>query len=255
MWGNTRMVVLTAITAALYAAILIPFKVVPLIPGITELRPANAVPIVCSFLFGPAAAWGAAIGNVIGDFFGGFGPGDLFGFVGNVFYGLVPYKIWSALTAESPVPRRTARWWLRFTLAVGTASLLCAVTVGWGLNVLGFHPFSLMAPAIMFNNFVMSMLLAPALLYALYPRVAKAHLLYRDIFETWEPSPARRWVGVGCVVTGAVCTFLMGWTLSVGWWQPSWLPGVEASAGTRALAVGLGVPPGLVVVVIGLALL
>ena len=36
MWSNTRMVVLTAICAALYAAILIPFKVVPLIPGITE---------------------------------------------------------------------------------------------------------------------------------------------------------------------------------------------------------------------------
>jgi len=60
MWSNTRMVVLTAISAALYAAILIPFKVVALIPGITEFRPANAVPVVCSFLFGPAAAWGSA---------------------------------------------------------------------------------------------------------------------------------------------------------------------------------------------------
>src|SRR5438034_788368 len=47
MWSNTRMVVLTAICAALYAAILIPFKVVPLIPGITEFRPANAVTVVC----------------------------------------------------------------------------------------------------------------------------------------------------------------------------------------------------------------
>ncbi|TMA35458.1 MAG: QueT transporter family protein [Deltaproteobacteria bacterium] len=65
MWGNTRMVVLTAICAALYAAILIPFKVVPLIPGITEFRPANAIPVVCSFLFGPAAAWGAAFGNLL----------------------------------------------------------------------------------------------------------------------------------------------------------------------------------------------
>jgi len=51
-----------------------------LIPGVTELRPANAIPVVCSFLFGPAAAWGSAIGNMIGDFFGGVGPGDIFGF-------------------------------------------------------------------------------------------------------------------------------------------------------------------------------
>ena len=78
MWANTRMVVLAAMSASLYAAILIPFKVIPLIPGITELRPANAVPVVCSFLFGPAAAWGAAIGNMIGDTFGGLGPGDVF---------------------------------------------------------------------------------------------------------------------------------------------------------------------------------
>ena len=63
MWRNTRMVVLCVLSAALYAAILIPFKVIPLIPGVTELRPGNAIPVVCSFLFGPAAGWGSAIGN------------------------------------------------------------------------------------------------------------------------------------------------------------------------------------------------
>ena len=92
MWDNTRLVVFTAICASLYAAILIPFKVLPIIPGVTELRPANAVPVICSFLFGPAAAWGAAIGNVIGDFFGGIGPGDVFGFWGNFLYGLAPLQ-------------------------------------------------------------------------------------------------------------------------------------------------------------------
>jgi energy-coupling factor transport system substrate-specific component len=56
MWGHTRMVVLTAICAALYAAILI-LQIVPLIPGITEFRPANAVPRPVAPLR-PAAAWG-----------------------------------------------------------------------------------------------------------------------------------------------------------------------------------------------------
>src|SRR5437899_6532101 len=104
MWQNTRMVVFTAISAALYAAILIPFKVLPIIPGVTEFRPANAVPVVCSFLFGPAAAFGAAIGNLIGDVFGGLGPGDMFGFAGNFLYGLIPYKAWDALTDGDPIP-------------------------------------------------------------------------------------------------------------------------------------------------------
>src|SRR5260370_40593002 len=92
MWRNTRMVVLCAISAALYAAVLVPFKVVPLIPGVTELRPANAIPVVCSFLFGPAAAWGAAISNMICDFFSGVGPGDSFGCFGNLVYAYIPYK-------------------------------------------------------------------------------------------------------------------------------------------------------------------
>ena len=82
MWRNTRMIVLTAVTAAVYAAILIPFKAFPvLIPGVTEFRPGNVVPIVCSLLFGPAGAWGAAFGNLIGDFFGTIGPGSIFGFI------------------------------------------------------------------------------------------------------------------------------------------------------------------------------
>ena len=35
MWRHTKMVVLVALTAAVYAAILIPLKGIPLIPGFT----------------------------------------------------------------------------------------------------------------------------------------------------------------------------------------------------------------------------
>lgn len=88
VWQDTRLIVMTAQIAAIYAAILIPFKAgIPIIPGFVELRPANAIPIVASLLFGPAAAWGAGIGNVIGDCFGTFGPASFFGFWGNFFWG------------------------------------------------------------------------------------------------------------------------------------------------------------------------
>src|SRR4028118_2159566 len=70
MWRYTQMVVLVALSAAIYAAVLIPFKGFPLVPGYIEIRPANAFPVVFGLLFGPAGAWGAAIGNLIGDFFG-----------------------------------------------------------------------------------------------------------------------------------------------------------------------------------------
>ena len=55
VWQDTRLIVLTAHIAAVYAAILIPFKDgIPLIPGFAELRPANAIPLVAALLFGPA---------------------------------------------------------------------------------------------------------------------------------------------------------------------------------------------------------
>ena len=107
-WRNTKMVVLVALSAALYAAILIPFKPIPIIPGITEIRPAAAIPIVTGLLFGPAAAWGCAMGNLIGDFFGTVGPGSLFGLIGNFLLAYVPYRLWHLI-----YPRRPATGSLR----------------------------------------------------------------------------------------------------------------------------------------------
>src|SRR6185369_7079743 len=138
--------------------------------GITEFRPANAVPVVCSFLFGPAAAWGAAFGNVIGDFFGGLGPGDLFGFLGNLLYGLVPYKLWEALTDRAPVPRRVPET-IGLVAVIVLAAMLCATVIGWGLNWLGFHPFKVLGSIVLVNNLVDALALGPFLLAVLYPRV------------------------------------------------------------------------------------
>lgn len=97
MWRNTQMVVLTAVSAAVYAALLIPFKAFPILPGFSEIRPAAVAPVVFGWLFGPAGAWGAAIGNLIGDFFGTLGLGSIFGMIGNFCFGLVAYKIFDAM--------------------------------------------------------------------------------------------------------------------------------------------------------------
>jgi energy-coupling factor transport system substrate-specific component len=252
MWSNTRMVVLTAMCAALYAAILIPFKIVPLIPGITEFRPANAVPVVCSLLFGPAAAWGAAFGNVIGDFFGGLGPGDLFGFLGNLLYGMLPYTVWEATTDRAPVPRGMAIS-LALATVIGLASMLCATVIGWGLNMLQFHAFTVLASVVLVNNLVVALVLAPFLLAVLYPRVQRAHLLYRDLLGPRPPLP--RWRAVGAttlVVAGTVGAFVAGQLISTGRWQAPWAPWDTPS---HALEVGVGLAPILAVAVAGLALL
>jgi energy-coupling factor transport system substrate-specific component len=258
MWSNTRMVVLTAMSASLYAAILIPFKVLPIIPGVTEFRPANAVPVVCSFLFGPAGAWGAAIGNVIGDFFGGIGPGDLFGFAGNFLYGWIPYKAWEALTDDDPLPRTPAAW-LAFAGVVLLASAACALTVGWGINLMGFVPFSILGNVILLNDFLVAIVLTPILLAVLYPRVKRGRLLYRDIMR--EPgSTARRTpralrrVGLLLAVLATGGGMVAGNLLSTG---RITLPFIAADAvtGTHALAVGVGLLPLIALLLVGVALM
>jgi energy-coupling factor transport system substrate-specific component len=254
MWSNTRMVVLTAMSASLYAAILIPFKVLPIIPGVTEFRPANAVPVVCSFLFGPAGAWGAAIGNVIGDFFGGIGPGDLFGFLGNLLYGLVPYKAWEAITDGDPLPQ-TPGMWLAFVGTVLLASAVCALTIGWGINLLGFVPFSVLGNVILVNNFLVAVVLAPFLLAVIYPRVKRSGLLYREIM----PRPARpRWLrrlGLALVVLATAGGMLLGNLLSSGRLDVPFLAHPDVVTATRAADVGLGLLPVVLVLLAGIMLM
>jgi energy-coupling factor transport system substrate-specific component len=252
MWANTRLVVLAAMSASLYAAILIPFKVVPLIPGITELRPANAVPVVCSFLFGPAAAWGAAIGNMIGDTFGGLGPGDLFGFAGNLCYGAAPYRIWRALGGGDPVPH-DAVGWVKLAASILGGAALCALIVGWGLNTLGFVPFPVLGNVVLLNNALAAGLIAPIVLRALYPRVARARLLFGDIAP--RPAPSRRRAVAGLVLLFAATTagHVAGNLAATGGWLPPWA--WESGSPTRAPEVALGVAPFVALAVLGLALL
>jgi len=254
MWGNTRMVVLTAMSASLYAAVLIPFKVLPIIPGVTELRPANAMPVVCSLLFGPAGAWGAALGNVIGDFFGGIGPGDLFGFVGNFIYGFIPYRAWEALTDSDPVPRSPLGW-IAFVFVVAVASASCAFTIGWGLNLLGFVPFRVLGNVVLINNLLATLLIAPLLLSVVYPRVKRGHLLYRDILQ--RPAGlgrGRRRAALLCLAVIATSGMVVGNLLSAEALVLPWVP-ESAAGGSGALTVGVGLLPIFLVLVLILCLL
>lgn len=252
MWSNTRMVVLTAMSASLYAAILIPFKVLPIIPGVTEFRPANAIPVVCSFLFGPAAAWGAAIGNLIGDFFGGIGPGGIFGFAANFLYGLIPYKAWDALTDRDPVPASPATW-LLLAAVILLASGGCALVVGWGLNLLGFVPFSVLGNLVLVNNFAVAVVLAPFLLAVIHPRVKRARLLYRDLLPVrTRPPRAVRLLGVALLAAAIAAGMVLGNLLSAGTLT---LPLAAGSNGGQALAVGLGLLPVLALLAVALLLL
>jgi energy-coupling factor transport system substrate-specific component len=216
MWRHTQMVVLVALTAAIYAALLIPFKGFPIVPGAIEIRPANAIPFVCGLLFGPAGAWGAAIGNLIGDFFGTLTLGSLGGFVGNFFLALLPYKMWGAYfrRGENIEPNVDSGKKLAVYIAIAAlASVVCATIISWWVDLIGFIPFTAALILIVSNNAIMGIVLGPILLLALYPRVKQWGLLWTEIVEPEEVSTSRLqtlgnilvWVGgIGAVVVGLI---------------------------------------------------
>ncbi|SDY33971.1 QueT transporter family protein [Halopenitus persicus] len=196
MWRDTRMIMLVAVVAAVYAAVLIPFQTFQIIPGITSIRPANVFPVIFGIMFGPAAAWGSAIGNLIGDIFGGtFGPGSVGGFIGNFTFGLLGYKLWGNLTPLSsrvePDFRENAGVQLaEYVVIAVAASAACAVIISWVVDLLGLVPFAVLGPTILINNTIAAVVLGPPLLYLTYPRLKEMGLLYPDLLRAEDLSSA-----------------------------------------------------------------
>lgn len=225
MWRDTRMIMLVAVTAAIYAAVLIPFKGLTIIPGITSVRPANVFPVIFSLMFGPAAAWGSAIGNLIGDVFGGtLGPGSIFGFIGNFAFGFVGYKLWGNLgplsSGDEPDMRSNVGMQLvEFWAVALVASAITAGIIAWGVDLLGLVPFAVLGTTITVNNFIAAAILGPILLYLTWPRIKDMGLLYPDVLhadDLSDPAPSRArmaaygmgvvsivWVVVGVLVSAA----------------------------------------------------
>jgi energy-coupling factor transport system substrate-specific component len=243
MWRHTQMVVLVALSAAIYAAVLIPFKGFPLVPGYIELRPANAFPIAFGLLFGPAGAWGAAIGNLIGDFFGTLSLGSVGGFVGNFFLALLPYKMWSVFFRRDENMEENVDSGKKFgvyILLVLLASAVCAVIIAWLIDLLGFFPFVAFFALIFFNNAVMGGVLGPILLLALYPRVKRWGLLWTEIMEPEEVSSSRlQRTGAILVWVGAIGAVVVGLILGLAQQAPG------------GLGIGLGLIPFLILILAG----
>ena len=148
---------------------------------------------------------------------------------------------------------RTLRQWIAFVGVVGLAAGACALCIGWGLNMLGFVPFAVLGNVIFVNNFVMSAVLAPLLLRAIYPRVRAAGLRIDDLAPPPTRSRRVRRLGLAMVVVGVVGGFLVANAISSGRWEIAAL--ATDPPGTRAAQVGVGAAPFMVLMVIGLVLM
>ncbi|MFB6362352.1 MAG: QueT transporter family protein [Halobacteriales archaeon] len=225
MWRDTRMIMLVAVVAAVYAAVLIPFKGLTIIPGITSVRPANVFPVIFGLMFGPAAAWGSAIGNLIGDVFGGtLGPGSLFGFIGNFAFGFVGYKLWGNLGSlssgvEPDFRENVGQQLVEFGVVAIVASTVTAAIIAWGLEILGLLPFSVLGTIITINNFLAAIILGPILLYLTWPRIKEMGLLYPDVMHADDIDSAgasRRQLAAWGLTAVSVLWVVIGIAIGVG---------------------------------------
>ena len=224
MWKNTRMIILVALSAAIYAAFLIVFKGgIPIVPGITEVRPANVFPPVFGLLFGPAGAWGAAIGNFIGDLFGGtLGIGSIFGFFGNFFLGFIPYKMWGAtfgLVSKDDMTQTTnsVKKILAFELVALVAAAACGIIIAWYLDLAAIVPFAFLSVTITVNNFAAAFILGPILLVLLYPRVKRWGLVWTDIMKEEEVAKGfAKSIGSILMIVGSLGGLIVGVLVAIG---------------------------------------
>ena len=257
MWRHTQMVVLVALSAAIYAAVLIPFKGFTIIPGFTEVRPANVFPFVFGLLFGPAGAWGAAIGNLIGDFFGTLGIGSIAGFIGNFFLGFLPYKLWGSFfrRGENMEPNVNSGKKIGVYAAVTIlASAVCAVWIAWFNDLIGFVPFAALASIITVNNAIAGLVLGPVVLLVLYPRVKRWGLLWTEIMRPDEVPAGRGGIlGNVLVWVGGIGALVVGLILGLGLYDQGLAEAGFApdAGGAGGATLGLILIPFLALIVIG----
>ena len=203
MWGHTRMIALVVLSAALYAAILIPFKGFQILPGV-DLRPSTVIPPVVAILFGPAGAWGCAIGNLVGDFFGTIGVGSIFGFIGNFLFAFAAYKLWYQLpfisSDNEPVINSGAKFVKWVVVCIGGAAALTS-SLSWGVSgVLSLLPYPVFSTIVFPNNLVAALILGAPLLALVYRRLKRAGLIFTDIMAPDEVKLAGRSVVPGQIM-------------------------------------------------------
>lgn len=97
VWTERKGVIWIAVTALLYAMILIPFNQLGWTVAGISIRPAAALPVLLGILFGPAAAWGLGIGNIAGDLYGSWSSMSIFGALINFLYPYLSYLLWHRL--------------------------------------------------------------------------------------------------------------------------------------------------------------
>jgi energy-coupling factor transport system substrate-specific component len=177
---------IVALTAAIYGGALAATGGIPIIPGFTWVRPANALAPLFGILFGIPGALGTAIGNFIADALAGYlSVGSIGGFIGNFIIAYLPYKLMRDQTFRTP--RSIVEFYIWGVLV---SSVWCSLYISWWLDllepVIGLpRPlvWGFFAPWVIFNNAFITAIVSPILGFILYPPIKARGLYWADRIE------------------------------------------------------------------------
>ncbi|AZV56595.2 ECF transporter S component [Clostridium sp. AWRP] len=200
----------TGLCTLVFIGMAVPFKVMVLIPGLTEIRPVNAVPIVVGLLFGPEGALGCAVGNLVADLFGTFSAASVFGVLGNFTAAYLPYKIWY-MNGNKELPNvKTNKNILRFIIIAIVSSLSVAVILSCGLDILNELWGKSIFLIVFLNDFGFSLFLGMPVFIVLTSEQLNISFTIPKAFIPSEKNILRKRVlFIMLVVSGIIFSFLV----------------------------------------------
>ena len=124
-----KLCILTAVLVFAYLIIAIPFKVMSVIPGFTEIRPVMLLKPVFGIFFGIPGCIAFAIGNLIGDIMSdSLRWSSIAGFAANFLGPFVFYLFWKRISKE-PFALRTGKSLLKQLAVIIVSGLMEAVII------------------------------------------------------------------------------------------------------------------------------
>lgn len=218
VWKDKRSLRRMAVSGVLFLVVAAPFRMLfNLIPGVTEVRPANVLPVVFGILWGPAGAWGTAIANACSDILASHSPMKVWlpGFVLNFFYSYLPYRLWyGSQNRDGSVkaPRlESVGQVVKYIYICFLDSMVITAGLGFLFEALGFQEFKDCVVLLFFNNFDFAIVLGVPMILLMTSR--------RNV-KLWTPAegqiagPERKltvydWLLYGVTAAGA-CYFAAG---------------------------------------------
>ena len=223
MYQYPSMIKSAAFCAASFAFLSVVLKTsFVLIPEVSEVRVCNILACSYGIWFGPAGAWGCAVGNLIGDLGGSLTVLSISGFLGNFFSAWLPYKVWTvwgSAIGENSLERPSlhAKNWLVRYLVGGFCSVVsCSALLAFTFDFSGDMPTVNSFLMIFLNNAGATIL--GIVLFALMCRLPENVLRYwrsqmrqeRDyIFPAVQGRKMYLVVGLSAAVTAFVVVYML----------------------------------------------